>query len=314
MRARALACVRASCAPQTVCARFASLSAPAAFAGPQLARCGRGTSAAFISTVNVLNGAELALTALTYEPRQIVPLPATDSHGRKLLLVLDEARQFRLHPDSAAAHAVFHTIGRNVSVYSVSEAEGVIRGFTVSPRSLAKPAQPGAAYTSVVAWVFSVRAQAERIVALSSPEASGTISSPARVMPDRGVLWKALSPHLFAVATVSAGESTAVVAASSQPPTASAHDSAVRIYLLDAVTGSVLQSFAHQQAHGPVHLVQSENLLLAHFWNAAAKRYEVSVMEVLEPPELEWGLPYLYKILAGNITAFSSSHIPEPQR
>ena len=68
--------------------------------------------------------------------------------------------------------------------------------------------------------------------------ASDPISSVARVMPDRGVLWKSLNPNTIAVATTTADGATAT--AVGVPGTKSRAEQAVRVYMIDSVRSAAL--------------------------------------------------------------------------
>jgi len=59
-------------------------------------------------------------------------------------------------------------------------------------------------------------------------------------------------------------------------------DPSIMVYLIDGVTGTVLDKLIHRGGTGPVHMVQSENTVLYHYWNAQAHQYEVSVLELYQ--------------------------------
>ena len=60
----------------------------------------------------------------------------------------------------------------------------------------------------------------------------------------KGVLYKYLNPNLIGVVTT--GEDGQRIPF-------------VNVYLIDTVTGSIVQSFSHKKSKGPVNIVHSEN-------------------------------------------------------
>ncbi len=46
------------------------------------------------------------------------------------------------------------------------------------------------------------------------------------------------------------------------------------------VVGAIVHSAVHRDATGPVHVVQTENVVLYSYWNAKKQRQELAVMEV----------------------------------
>ena len=57
-------------------------------------------------------------------------------------------------------------------------------------------------------------------------------------------------------------------------------DPAVNIYIIDAVTGSILEKFVYANGEGPVNVAQSENLIVCHFFNAESQDFEVASIEL----------------------------------
>lgn len=88
-------------------------------------------------------------------------------------------------------------------------------------------------------------------------------------------------------------------------------DPSVNIYLIDTVTGTVLEKFVHRGAQAPVHLVQTENVIVYHYWNDDAHQYEVSVVELYENREAE--AFSLSSIGSSKVEPFSSFHESAPQ-
>lgn len=100
------------------------------------------------------------------------------------------------------------------------------------------------------------------------------VKSAGRILGNRNVLLKYLNVNLLAVATVSGGQ-------------ARGKDAAVRVYLIDTVIGAIVHSAMHKDASGPVHLVQTENVVVYSYWNRRKERQEVAVLELFERTDAE---------------------------
>lgn len=48
------------------------------------------------------------------------------------------------------------------------------------------------------------------------------------------------------------------------------------LYLIDTVTGAVIESVSHKKVSGPLHIVHSENWVVYTLFNDKYRRFEVS--------------------------------------
>lgn len=93
------------------------------------------------------------------------------------------------------------------------------------------------------------------------------VHSQGRVMGDRDVLYKYLNPNLVAII----GESID----SQEKPF-------VVLYLVDAITGSIIYTNVHKRAKRPIHIVHSENWIIYSYYNEKSRRTEISSIELFE--------------------------------
>jgi hypothetical protein len=54
------------------------------------------------------------------------------------------------------------------------------------------------------------------------------------------------------------------------------------MFLIDAVSGSVVFSISHKRAREPVHIVHSENWLLYSYFSDRSRRTEIVTLELYE--------------------------------
>lgn len=159
--------------------------------------------------------------------------------------------------------------------WTVDAAKEVLQGFQL---------QAGAdgALRGAQTWLLRFPAAQEQIVALTQRPAGESVHSSVRVLGggEGGWLWKYLNPNLLALATVRGHTDGRVV-----PALKRSTDPSVNIYLIDAVSGAVLDKFVQRGAEGPVSLLLAENSLLAHYYSPAAGSYEVTSVELFEQRE-----------------------------
>ena len=145
---------------------------------------------------------------------------------------------------------------------SIKESARAVKGIRASGSS-----QPA------VTWTF-VPPALEVVTSLATRPAHDPVASIGRVLGDRSVMYKYLNQHLLVVTTVNPTLSTASV------------------YLLDAVSGSILHSATHAGADTsqPIVATVSENWLVYTFFGdndvvatpGAAKGYQLVVSELYE--------------------------------
>ncbi|KAF8252728.1 DUF1620-domain-containing protein [Wilcoxina mikolae CBS 423.85] len=145
-------------------------------------------------------------------------------------------------------------------------------------------------------WTF-VPPASEEITSLVSRPAHDPVASIGRVLGDRSVMYKYLNRHLLAVTTVNPSLSTASV------------------YLLDAVSGSILHSATHSGVDTSQHITAtvSENWLVYTYFGdddvvaatsgGAAKGYHLVVSELYES-EFKNDRGYLGP--AANVSSFTT--------
>ena len=115
--------------------------------------------------------------------------------------------------------------------------------------------------------VWRLSLEDEAIIAIGSKLHNDHIHSHGKVLGDRSVLYKYLNPNLIGVVTT--GQDSQKV-------------SFVNVYLIDTVTGSIINSFNHKRCKGPVHIVHSENWFFYSYYNLKYRRSEVASVELFE--------------------------------
>jgi len=111
-----------------------------------------------------------------------------------------------------------------------------------------------------------------------------TIQSAVRFIGEGAeTLHKYLNPNLIGVATVRAANSP--TGQRLIPAVKLTSDPSVNIYLIDAVTGHIVEKIFHRNCQGPVHIVKSENCVYYHYWDIKTQQYELSALELYREPE-----------------------------
>ena len=99
--------------------------------------------------------------------------------------------------------------------------------------------------------LWRINIEDETISAVAALASHDRIHSHGKVLGDRSVLYKYLNPNLIGVVTTGMdGQKIPFV----------------NVYLIDTVTGSIINSFNHKRCKGPVQIVHSENwFFVIHF-------------------------------------------------
>ncbi|KAN0089232.1 DUF1620 domain containing protein [Hyaloscypha variabilis] len=137
-----------------------------------------------------------------------------------------------------------------------------------------KFAVQGSLAVPITAWTFQP-ATGQNIVNVISRPAHDPVASIGRVLPDRTVMYKYLSPNLVLVTAVSDSAATAT------------------FYLLDSVSGAILYSTTHEgvDTTQPITSAISENWFVYSLWSdilpttsglPASKGYQIVVSELYE--------------------------------
>lgn len=225
-------------------------------------------------TGDLLPGASVELDFLVSTS---LVLPHIDSHNRRILLVAPtDASRVRVLPNTAEVRHIVAQKAANIFFYTVDTDSQVLRGFNLRAQ--------GESLTAVQTWVSRFPVAQERIVSIAARPANEVIQSSVRVLGggDGGYLYKYLNPNLLAIATVRSSSSSSSSPLRVVPSLKRTTDPSVNLYLLDTITGAILDKFVHRGCEGPVTVAQTENTILYHYFNAAAHQYELSSVELFE--------------------------------
>lgn len=239
---------------------------------------------------NPLTGESLAASkgkavSLDFHVATALVLPHIDSHSRHILLVASDDGKVALYPATGEAEAIVRKHAATIFFYTLDAEAQVLRGFSLQAAAAAD--QP---LVGVQTWLLRFPRAQERLVCVAARPAHETVQSAVRVLGggDGGYLHKYLNPNMLALATVrlSPAQQSAVSGGAALPRVVPSlkrtTDPSVNVYLVDTVTGGVLEKVVHRGAEGPVTLLQSENSVLAHYYNAPAGQYELSALELFE--------------------------------
>jgi hypothetical protein len=108
--------------------------------------------------------------------------------------------------------------------------------------------------------LWKVSLEDETIAAIGSKLPNDRIHSHGKVLGDRSVLYKYLNPNLIGVVTT--GQDSQKVPF-------------INLYLIDTITGSIINSFNHKRCRGPVHIVHSENWFVVSIINNMINQREL---------------------------------------
>jgi len=212
-----------------------------------------------IIQINPISGDLIERRQLPHKIKQILQVGNADTDEGSGVIVLDVHGNAHIYPDS-----IVQTVRANVHRYFMTVVER-------SPNTLQgyKFVVKADAVVPELVWKLPI-SDTETIVDLSVKRVNEEVHSPARVLGDRGILYKYINPNLLAIMTQGR------VGDSCSP------DYYVNVYLIDGVTGALVHNIQHPKSRGPSKMVHSENWLVYSYYNTKARRNEVSSLEMFE--------------------------------
>eukprot|EP00245_Coleochaete_scutata_P017709 TRINITY_DN8832_c0_g2_i1.p1 TRINITY_DN8832_c0_g2~~TRINITY_DN8832_c0_g2_i1.p1 ORF type:complete len:1022 (-),score=187.79 TRINITY_DN8832_c0_g2_i1:311-3376(-) len=251
-----------------------------------LAKTGHKSNAPGILTcLNAHSGEELSTVTLAYPVKQAIPLPLFDSSERRLLLLVDDAKRAHVLPATSEAAEIFASHAKETFFYEVDPAGKGLSGYAVVGSQEAGPGKgegEGAKFRTELTWTIMFPEEKEVVATVAKGRQDEPVHALAKVLGNRDVLYKYLNRNTIFVATVAPLKDGSVPAGVGVGEPASPEESALTVYIIDAVSGQILYRVSHQGMQGPVHAVLSENWIVYHYFNSRMHRFEVSVLELYE--------------------------------
>lgn len=208
--------------------------------------------------INPITGEIIEKKKLPNPIKQIAQT-SLQSDGSRGVLILDTKDQVHVYPEH-----ILGAVQRDIRNYYMTIADrdrSLLTGFRF--KIVSEKIMPEKL------WDYSIN-QSEKIVQVSIKRIGEVLHSPARVLGDRGILYKYVNPNLLAIMTEGTyGEPC-------NP------ESSINIYLIDGVTGALMHSVHQPKSRSPARLLHSENWILYSYYNTKARRTEVSSLEMFE--------------------------------
>jgi hypothetical protein len=121
----------------------------------------------------------------------------------------------------------------------------------------------------------------EQISSAASRDEIEVVQTSLRITGDATFLRKYVNANVIAVATVRKGAHTV---SRLLPTLKKGTDPCVNVYIIDSVTGRILEKLVHHGGVGPVNVEVTENSVVFGYWNADSQLHEVSVVDLYEDP------------------------------
>lgn len=213
----------------------------------------------FSLTFNPITGQIIDKKRLPNGIVQIAQTEIFDPTLGRALLIVDKSFEVHIVPNSLTEQVKQNIDGYYLTI--VDRTSPILEGYKFvlqSDRILPKKI-----------WKFQA-GESEEIVNLKMKRVDEEVHSPARVLGDRGILYKYLNPNLIAVMTQSNTGSGCTI------------DHSINIYLIDGVTGSLVHSVHHPKSRNPTNMVHSEDWLVYSYYHTKNRRIEISSLELFE--------------------------------
>ncbi|OWM86613.1 hypothetical protein CDL15_Pgr015648 [Punica granatum] len=264
-------------------------------------RCQQNLDApGILSFVDAYTGSEIKSVGPVHSVLQVIPLPFTDSTEQRLHLLIDAKQRVHLYPRSREALSIFQQERSNIYWYSVEADKSIIRGYAIK-RTCVHEDAGDYCFEPRDLWSVVFPGKSEKIVSTVTQKLNEVVHTQAKVMAEQELMYKYISKNLLFVATASPK-------ASHEIGSAIPDESFLVVYLIDTITGRILQRMTHQGCQAPVHAVFSENWVVYHYFNLRAHRYEMSVIEIYDQSRAD--NKDVLKLVVGkhNLTSPTSSY------
>ncbi|XP_047502304.1 ER membrane protein complex subunit 1-like [Penaeus chinensis] len=205
---------------------------------------------------------------LGYQLTQTLLMQHADEQYLKPLLLVDKSLTPRIFPATGESVILEHK--DSIFLHLAQPGSNVLTGYSL------RFSTPG---DMKLTEVWTVSLGGGPITGVYGKLASEKVHSPGRVLADRSVLYKYVNPNLAVVTTQGYDHVT---------------KNTLTVYLVDTVTGAVIESVSHKKVSGPIHVVHSENWVVYTYFNDKYRRSEVTSLELYEG------------LTQANATAFSS--------
>eukprot|EP00048_Salpingoeca_helianthica_P023615 m.25635 g.25635 ORF g.25635 m.25635 type:complete len:877 (+) comp8873_c1_seq1:23-2653(+) len=179
------------------------------------------------------------------------------------LVVLSEGAKLTVFPDTPETHTALaaHVASHPTTLYRAEAVNGLFEGFLVT-------AAKDGSLTASPSWRIVFDPRLEPVVATASRHANDVIASLGDIIPDGKVLYKYLSPHLLAVATLT--------------PADPREGGLLTLYVIDTVKGSIVDRVSHENAQGPVHVVHADNWFVYSFRDKKNRRWQLNTLDLFD--------------------------------
>ncbi|CAF0712899.1 unnamed protein product [Brachionus calyciflorus] len=193
-----------------------------------------------------------------YQVKQAFLSYQMDSHYLKPVVLFDTENRIHVFPQSSISDLQAKSSNKPTIIFSTQRENDNLNTLTGYSLSYSNEPLPE---------VWRLNFEDEKISAIASKLSNDRIHSHGKILGDRSVLYKYLNPNLVGVVTT--GQDSQNVPY-------------VNVYLVDTVTGSVVNSFNHKRCKGPVNIVHSENWFFYSYYNMKFRRHEVTSVELFE--------------------------------
>ncbi|XP_076287604.1 ER membrane protein complex subunit 1 isoform X1 [Lasioglossum baleicum] len=219
----------------------------------------RKTGEGVLYTFNPITGQPLdGLVKLGYKIKQSMLLHVTTDDFLRIILILDNYDRPHVYPEGATALAA--SLGKNIYMFTADQTTGVLSGFSLSYSTTQE-------LIAHKVWELILSPENQKVTHVVSKNPIERVHSQGRVLSDRSVLYKYINPNLVAIVTEGVGYT---------------NKNTLNLYLLDAVSGTMIFSIIHKRVRGPVHVVHSENWIVYSYFNEKSRRTEIASLELYE--------------------------------
>eukprot|EP00124_Ichthyophonus_hoferi_P002908 Ihof_evm4s222 gene=Ihof_evmTU4s222 len=201
-----------------------------------------------------------------FQAKAALFVPTQDSTGANPVIVMDNQQQVHVIGLTDEARGLVEKTINNLHLYTVDLSKGHLQGYHVANVNNMLVAQS--------TWNVQFPSEVETIVKVAQKQPYEPIKMQFSIMDDKNnILYKYLNPNLLVVMTLN-------------------NEGTMTMFMVDTVTGAILQRTSHPHVSKPINAIQFENTVLYQFFDTRFQRYEVVVNDLYESSKPEERIPF----------------------
>lgn len=215
--------------------------------------------------MSTTSGQPSKIIPLPYEVMSILPLIDTD-----ILLSVDTQSNVHIIPDNDDSRSTLAELHRDVYFYKLAENNGSMVGYNI--------VRVNGVYKASIAYSFQLPSD-EHISSTAARSSDDIMQSSVRVLHQGDILLQKYTDNNIVVIATTRNQANELALPALRGKSL---EPSVSIYIINTLSGQLIEKIVHKQCSGPVHVTISENNIVSHMWDYTVNTYTLSTYELYQ--------------------------------